>query len=312
MRRIVLRRILVSIPLIVAVSLLTFVLQSFIPGDAARTILGATGTPEQYEQLRNQLHLDLPLWSQYFDYMRGVVTGDFGTSIFSGVPVATSLVERLPVTLWLVGVATLLSAVIGVLLGVWAAVRGGVVRRVVDTTSVVLSALPNFWVGLLLISVFAVELAVLPATGYVSFFDSPSQWAASLILPWIALTIGGVAGISRLAQEGVSEALESDYIRTLRANGASHNSLLWKHALRNSSTSVLTVVGLLFVGTLSGSVVIENVFALPGLGSLAVTAVNQHDLPVVEGVAIAFTLLVVVANLIVDLLQAYLNPKVRT
>ena len=306
-----LRRILISIPLIVVVSLLTFVLQAFIPGNAAMTILGVTATRQQYQELDNQLHLNEPVWTQYVRYMSSAVRGNLGTSIFTGEPVLTSLLRALPVTLSLVCLATLLCAGAGVLLGMASAIRGGLVGRVVNTVSVLGFALPNFWVGLMLIYGLAIAVPLFPATGYVSFGVSPSEWLASLVLPALALGLGGIAGVAKMTQDGMLEALDSDYIRTLRACGASRWSVLWKHALRNASTSVLTVIGLIFVGMLSGSVVIENVFALPGLGSLAVSAVTQHDIPVVEGVAIAFTVLVIVSNTLIDFLQALLNPKVR-
>ncbi|WP_405970497.1 ABC transporter permease [Streptomyces sp. NBC_00988] len=311
MRNLLFRRLLVSVPLVLVVSLFTFVLQALIPGDVARTLLGTTGTQQQYEALRDNLHLNEPFWVQYGSYLDGLVHGRLGSSVFTGEAVTDSIAARLPVTLSLVGFGILLSALLGVLLGVWSAVRGGVVGKVVDFLAVVGFALPSFWFGLILISLFAVELPLFPASGYVPLLTSPGEWIASLVLPAVALAMGGVAGVAKMTQDGMVEAMSQDYIRTLRACGVSRRSLIWKHALKNSSTSVVTVLGLLFVGMLSGSIVVENIFSLPGLGSLAVSATSQHDVQVVQGVAITFTVLVVVVNVLADLVQGWLNPKVR-
>lgn len=311
MLKLLCRRLLISIPLVLVVSIITFVLQAAIPGDVARTLLGTTATQQQYETLRVSMHLNDPLWLQYGDYLRGVLHGNLGTSVFTGQSVTSAVLDRLPVTLSLVLTGTLVAVVAGVLLGVWSAVRGGTARKMVDIFSVVGFALPSFWLGLVLITIFAVDLGVLPASGYVPFGTSPVQWIESLVLPAAALALAGVAGVAKMTYNGMTETLRQDYIRTLRACGVSRRSVIWKHALRNSSTSVITVVGLMFVGMLSGSVVIENIFGIGGMGSLAVTAVAQHDIPIVQGVALAFTVLVVIVNVVTDLLQGWLNPKVR-
>ena len=312
MLRVILRRMLISIPLVLVVSLVTFVLQSFIPGDPARAILGPNGTPEQYEALRLGMHLDDPVLVQYGRYMSGLLHGDLGSSLFNQEPVAQSLANRFPVTLSLLIGSTVLCAVIGVLLGLLSVVLGGVMSKVVDVLSLLGLALPNFWVALLLVSAFAVAIPLFPAIGYVPFANSPNAWATSLVLPVIALSIGGLATVAKMTRDGIATALEKDYIRTLKACGISSRSLILKHALKNSGVSIVTVIGLTFVGALSGSVFVENVFSLPGLGSLVITATNQHDIPVIQGVALAFTLVVVVVNLLVDITYSWLNPKVRT
>ena len=312
MLRIITRRLLLSIPLLFIVSAITFVLAYFVPGDPALTLLGVNATPEQYEALRQALNLDQPLYQQYFTYLHGVLTGDLGRSIFTNQPVSQLIATRLPVTLSLIIAATLVSAAIGILFGVYSATRGSVSRGVVDVASLVGSALPNFWVGLVLISVFAVSLAWFPATGYVPFTDSASGWAASLTLPVVALAIGGIALIAKITRDSMLSTLRLDYIRTLRASGIGSRSIVWKHALRNAGLSVATVTGLTLISFIAGSVLIENVFVLPGLGNAVVMATNQHDIPVVQGIALVFTIIVIIVNLIVDIAYGVLNPKVRS
>lgn len=309
---IILRRLLISVPLLLLTSVITFVLQALIPGDAARAIVGIGGSTENYARVRQALHLDLPLYEQYARYLGNALHGDLGRSIFSGEPVVQTLATRVPVTLSLLLGATLLCALAGVLLGVVSAKGSGWFARLVDVLSLLGLALPNFWLALLLISAFAIAVPLLPAIGYTPFASSPVSWAASLVLPVVALSLGGVAQVAKITRDGLADAMQKDYIRTLRAAGVSEASLVWKHALKNSGVTIVTVLGLGFVGALSGSLFVENVFVLPGLGSLVNDATNQHDVPVIQGVALAYTLIVIVVNLLVDICYATLNPRVRT
>lgn len=311
MARLIVRRVLLSIPLLIVVTAITFVLQTLIPGDPARSLLGPSATPQQYQQLRAQLHLDQPVLVQYGEYLGGLVHGDLGRSIFTGENVATTLAGRLPVSLSLIIGGTVLALVIGILLGVLSATRGRVLARFIDVFSLVGGALPNFWVGLALASIFAVSLAILPATGYIPFASSPALWAQALVLPVIALGLSGIAMIAKVVRDGVATAMTQDFVRTLRAAGVPRRVLVWKHALRNSSVNLVTVVGVIFVASLSGSILVENVFVLPGLGSLAVSATARQDIPVIQGVAVAFTVITIVINLLVDISYGLLNPKVR-
>lgn len=306
------KRLLIAIPILFVTSVLTFLLQGLIPGDAARAIVGAQGTQAAYEQVRDQLHLNLPLWQQYLDYLGGIFHGDLGSSLFSGEPVLQTLSQRVPVTLSVIIGSTLLAAVVGVLLGAISAKVGGPLARFIDVLSLAGLALPNFWLALLLVSVFAIALPLLPATGYTPFSDDPGQWLASITLPVIALAIGGIAQIAKITRDGVADAMDQDYIRTLRSVGVSEPRLLWVHALKNSGVSIVTVIGLGFVGSLAGSLFVENVFVLPGLGALVNTATTQHDVPVIQGVALAYAVIVVLVNLVIDISYAFLNPKVRT
>ncbi len=311
MLRLVLRRLAISVPLILVVTLLTFLLQSVAPGDTARTILGINYTPQGYATLRHQLGIDQPVLVQYGHWLAGALRGDLGVSPISGLDVGVEITNRLGVTLSLIVAATVLAALIGIGLGALSAVREGWLGRAVDVLSLVGLGLPNFWLGLVLVSMFAVAIPLLPATGYVSIVDSPSEWALSLILPVLTLAVGAVAVVAKQSQDAMREALAQDFIETLRANGASTRSIIFRHALRNAAIPVVTVLGLVFVSLLSGTVLVEAVFAMPGLGGLAVQATTQHDLPMLQGVALTFTLIVVTVNLVVDLSYGWLNPRVR-
>lgn len=305
-------RLLISVPLLFGVSILTFVLVSLTPGDAARTILGTNGTPQQYAQLRHQLGLDQPLYAQYGHWVERVLHGNLGSSLFTGEPVTQALNERLSVTLSLIIGATALSALLGIGLGVLSALRTGSLGRLVDVLSLAGLALPNFWLGLLLVTLLAVKVHLFPATGYVPLNQSVGEWARALVLPVVTLMVGGVAVVAKQTRDSMLDVLRRDFIRTLRANGLPERSIIVKHALKNAAIPVVTVLGLIFVSLLSGTVLVESVFVLPGLGSLAVQTTNQHDIPVIQGVAVYFTLIVVTVNLLVDLTYGWLNPKVRS
>ncbi|MFC0531660.1 ABC transporter permease [Phytohabitans kaempferiae] len=311
MLRLILRRVLLSVPLIFAVSILTFVLQELAPGDTAQTILGDNYTEESYDYLRHRLGLDQPMHERYLDWLAGALRGDLGVSAISGLDVGHQIAARMGVTVSLAVAATTVSAIVGVALGVVSAVRGGLLGRAVDVLSLIGFATPAFWLGLVLVSVFAVEWRILPATGYVPLTTSVGGWLASLVLPVAALTSSAVATIAKQTRDGMLSALSRDFVHTLRANGATEASIIFRHALRNAAIPVVTVIGLLFVGLMTGVVVIEVTFGMPGLGSLALTAITRHDLPMVQGIVIAFTLIVVVGNLLVDLTYGWLNPKAR-
>jgi peptide/nickel transport system permease protein len=312
MLRVIAHRVLVSIPLLFVVSALSFVLISFTPGDAAHQILGTDAPPEAYPKLRHELGLDLPLYEQYWRWLEDAVTGDLGTSLFSPEQVSTLIGDRVPVTLSLIIGSVLASVLLGVALGVFSALRGGAAGRAADAVSLIGFALPEFWVGVTLIVLFAVKLGWFPATGYVPLAQSPWEWLRSLILPVTALSLGAIAAIAKQTREAMLDALASEHIRMAWANGIPRRSIVFKHALRNASLPIVTVVGLLAIGLLGGTIVVENVFALPGLGGLAVTAATQHDLPLIQGIAVCFTIVVVIINLIVDLAYGWLNPRVRT
>lgn len=309
----VLRRwLLMAVPLVFAVSALTFVLVSLVPGDAARAILGVGGTPASYRALRRQLGLDQPLWLQYWHWLDRALHGDLGTSIQSAAPVSHEIATRLSVTLTLVGGAALVATVVGVSLGVASAVRGGAAARLVDVLSLLGLAVPAYWLGLLLVLLFAVKVHLLPATGYVPFGQSPAQWVQSLVLPVATLGFGSSAPIAKQTRDGVLSELNRPYVTALRARGLSERRIVLQHVLRNAATPVLSVLGLMVTGLFGGTVLVETVFVLPGLGSLAVTATAEHDIPVIQAVAVVFTVLVVAVNLVLELAYAAVDPRVRT
>ncbi len=297
--------------LLLVVSSLTFVLLSFIPGSVATALYGLSATPAQLAQISRKLGFDRPLYTQYWDWLDKALHGNLGDSLLNGQSVVQILNGRLVVTLTLVIATVLVVSVVGGGLGVLTALRGGWVARVVDRLSWLGLGLPNFWVALLLVSVFSVAFRLLPTQGYVAFATSPSQWAESLILPVVSLSVGPLAVVMKQARASMVEELSREYVRTLRAAGVSERAIVLRHALRNAAPPTLTVLGLVFVGLLGGTVVVESVFNLPGLGSLAVSSVPVHDLPVIEGVVLYFTIIVIIVNLLLDILYVWLNPKVR-
>lgn len=302
-------RLLWSIPLLFCVTALTFVLTALIPGDAARTILGTNTDPAAYAQIRSQLNLDRPLLSQYLDWLGHAVRGDLGASLFSGEPVTSILNSRLEVSLSLILCTTLVCGLLGVGLGLASALRGGALARIIDGASMLGMSLPTPWLGLVLVLVFTIGLGALPATGYVPIEVSAGGWLTSLILPVVCLALGGLAMIARQTRGAVIDVLGRDYVRALRAAGLPAHRILLRHVLKNAVAPVVTTMSLLVIGLLSGTVVVEQLFALPGLGQVAVSATAQHDLPVLEGVVVYFTLLVVAFNLIADVVNSWLDPR---
>ncbi len=310
MLRLVLRRLAWSVPLLLVATVVSFLFVGLLPGDTARSLLGANATQEQVNAVRVELGLDQPLWEQYWHWLQGAVHGDLGNSLLSHQPVTALLNGRLEPSLSLIVGSTLVAAVVGTALGVRGA-RRGALGRAVDVVSLVGIAVPNFWLGLVLIVLFAVQWSLLPPTGYVPLVDGPAQWLTSIVLPVVTLAVPAMAIIAKQTRDAVSTALDKPFVRTLRAAGVSERSIVYRHALKNAAVPVLTVVGLVLVGALSGTIAVESIFAIPGLGSTAVQATGSHDLPLIQGVVVYFTLIVIAVNLLVDLAYGYVNPKVR-
>jgi peptide/nickel transport system permease protein len=311
MTMVVIRRLLMSVVLIFVSTATIFVLMSFVPGDAAQAILGENATPQSVEYLRQQLGLDQPLWTQYANWVVGLLHGDLGTSIYSGEPVTRLLMARLGVTMSLMIGSTVVIAVLGVIIGLASALREGWVGRLIDSLSLVGFALPSFWIAIVLVAVFAVALRWFPATGYVPPAAGVGPWLNSLILPVAAMSLSGITVAAKQMRDSARTELERDYVRVLRSTGVSETRIVLLHVLRNASIPTTTIIGLMAVGALSGAVFIENVFVLPGLGSLVTSAATRHDLPVILGVGVAFTVIVIVINLVVDLAYSSLDPRVR-
>ncbi|HEY0692075.1 MAG TPA: ABC transporter permease [Kribbella sp.] len=299
-----------SLVLLFTVTVLTFVLASLAPGDAVQAVLSdqANPTPMQYEQVRHQLGLDQSLPEQYWHWLTNVLHGNLGTDLFSGQPVADTLNGQLGTSLSIIIVTLVVAAILGVGAGVVSAVRGGVIGRALEVATAIGFAVPNFWLALVLIEVFAVSIPLFPATGYVPLAENPAGWALSIALPVITLAAGSTTFIARQTRDSMMRVLAKDFIIALRAHGLPMRSIVFKHALRNAALPVVTTLGLMFIGLLGGTVFIENVFAIAGIGQQAVNASLTHNLPMIEGVALYFAVIVVVVNLLVDISYRILSP----
>jgi peptide/nickel transport system permease protein len=311
MLRLITHRLLWSIPLIFVVTFLTFFLNALAPGDLAQIMLQGEGTPEQVAELRARLGLDQPLLVQYGAWVGQALQGNLGVSAFTGENVTDLINSRIGVTLSIMAGVFVICLIAGVSLGVLSALRGGFVGRFIDVLSLGGQIFPSFWVALVFISIFAVSLGWFPATGYTPFADSPSMWAAGLVLPVFAVALDSITGIAKQTRDSMSDVMARDFIRSLRASGLPAASIIFKHALRNASLPLVTVMGLVMVGAISSTVFVEKVFVLPGMGSLAVQATQQFDIQLLQGVTLYFTLLTIIINLVVDLSYGWLNPKVR-
>jgi peptide/nickel transport system permease protein len=307
----VMRRLSSGIALIVVITSITYLLLYLSGGDIARGILGEQATAETVALKQQELGLDQPLLTRFGDWLGNAVQGDLGVSWFTGQPVVEAITSRLAVTLSLIIGATILTAVIAVVLGVIAATRRGWADRSVQVLSVVGFAVPGFLVAVGLVLVFAINLGWFKPTGYVPFSESPSGWLSSITLPVIALAVGSIAGVAAQIRGSVIDSLRMDYVRTLRSRGLSERSVIYKHVLRNAAGPALSVLAIQFVGLLGGAIIVEQIFAIPGLGQVAVGATQQRDIPLVMGLVLVTVVIVVVLNLLVDLLQGWLNPKVR-
>ena len=308
----VIRRLASGVVLIVVLTSLTYLLLYLSGGDIARGILGQSATPETVELKKQELGLDQPLLQRFGDWVSGALHGDLGSSWFTGQPVTEAISSRLSVTLSLVIGATVLTAVVAVVLGIVAATRRGWADRSVQVLAVLGLRRPR-----------------LPGGGWVWSWSSRSTWAgssppatpsspsrrsgwlSSITLPVIALSLGSIAGVAAQIRGSMIDALRLDYVRTLRSRGLSERRVVYKHVLRNAAGPALSVLAIQFVGLLGGAVIMEQIFAIPGLGQIAVGATAQRDIPLVMGLVLVMAVIVVLLNLVVDLLQGWLNPKVR-
>lgn len=308
----ILRRLLLVVPLVLLISFAVFSLTFLIPGDPAREILGPAASAGAVAHLRRQLGLDQPLVVQYWHWLMNASHGNLGRSILKNTPVSTEIAHRFPVTFSIAVGALAVTALLGVPLGVLAGTRpGSVADRVVTIATSVLLAVPDFWLATLLILLFSVKLGVLPAIGYVPLTQSPAGWLSHLLLPWLAAGTGGAATLARQLRSALADSLEQDYVRTAHAKGVRGSVVVLKHALKNAAITPMTVVGIMFAYTLGGTVVLEYIFSIPGMGQYFFQALNGRDVPVIQGVTLLVALTFVVVNLVVDILYAYLNPRVR-
>jgi peptide/nickel transport system permease protein len=307
-----LRRLLSAIPVLFIVSLISFGLMRLIPGDPAASIAGPSATPAQIDQLRRDLGLDEPLLMQLLHYYQGLLQGDFGKSLLLGKGVLAATLERLPVTIGLSLYALVLTLLIGVTSGIIAALRQNTwVDQVAMMIAMLGISIPNFFLGLLMIIFFAVQLGWLPSGGYVPFSQDPLGWLRSTTMPAISLALLQAGLLARITRSGMLEVLRQDYVRTARAKGLPERQVILKHALANALIPIVTVVGIIISLLLSGAVVTEALFSLPGMGQLLTQAVLSRDYPMVQGGLLLVTTFLVVVNILVDILYALIDPRVR-
>lgn len=300
----IVKRILVMIPTLFVVILIIFILVNITPGDPARMMLGNSATQEQVDELNHKLHMDEPVMLRYIYYIRDALRLDFGTSFRTGQPAFAELLPKVPVTFIIAFSTAFLSFAIGVPLGIVAALKE---HTLVDSTltviTLVISAIPSFWLALILIIVFSVKLGWLPSSG----LGSPLHY----VLPVLSLAAGGVSSYVRITRSNMQEAMRQDYIKTARSKGASKARVVVVHALRNALILVAHSAAMNFVALMGGSMLTETIFGLPGIGSTILQAVNNKDIPIIMASTIFVTLILMIGMLLVDVLSAFLDPRIK-
>jgi peptide/nickel transport system permease protein len=306
------RRLLYLVPVLVAVSLLTFLIASLLPGDLAYVILGDQATPEKVEALRHDMGLDQPILIRYLGWLGHILQGDFGRSFRTGQTVLQAVGERLPVSLELMILSELLGLLIGVPLAiVCAAKSGGAFDRFMTSTAFGMLSVPTFLSAILLIYLFAVELHWLPATGYVPLSEDPIGNLRFFVLPALTLALAEWPGIMRVLRSDLITTLQEDYIALARAKGLTPRRILFVHALKPSSLTLVTITGINIGRLIGGAVIVESIFALPGIGRLLVGAIGTRDLVILQGVVLLVAAGFVIMNFVVDMLYAVLDPRIR-
>jgi peptide/nickel transport system permease protein len=306
------RRLLVTIVVLLLVSIISFTIMQLVPGDPAVVMAGLAATSDQIQAIREQFGLDQPFYVQLLRWYAGIAVGNMGESITLGRSVTQALMERLPATIALASVAFVLTVVLGIGAGIIAAVRQNTwIDQAIMSVAVIGVSVPSFWLGLIFIIVFAVMFDWLPAGGYVPFSESPSQWLTSLLLPAISLALLQIGLLARITRSAMVETLRQDFIRTAKSKGLPTWMVVGKHALKNVMVMVITVIGIIFSLMLSGSVVIETVFSIPGLGRLMASAILTRDYPLIQGGLLITAAMFVIINLIVDVLYAWVDPRIR-
>ena len=308
----ILHRLASAVLVVFLVTIISFSVMSLVPGDPASVVAGANATPDEIEAIRIQLGLHLPYHERLVNWVFGLLQGDLGNSILLQRTVAEAVAERLPVTLALSAYAMILTLVAGVSLGVFAAVRqNSWVDQLCMTVALLGVSLPNVWLAILFVMFFSVYLGWFPTGGYVPFDQDVWRALVALTLPAVALALTQIGLLARMARSSMLEVLRQDYVQTARAKGLPRWSVVGKHALKNVMIPLVTVFGIILSLSLSGTVVIETVFGLPGVGSLVVNAVLRRDYPVIQGGLLLTASALVLVNLVVDLLYAWLDPRVR-
>jgi peptide/nickel transport system permease protein len=312
--RLILHRLLGLLPVLLIVSFAVFCLLALVPGDPAVTLAGGVNaTPAEIAKVRVELHLNDPLLVQYWHWLTAALRGNLGTSLSTGQSVAQQIAARFPVTFGLVVAAAIVSLVVGIPLGILSGVRpGGSVDIGARAFSTLGLAIPSFWLAVLLVSIFAVHWKIFPPTGYVSITSSFTGWLQCIVLPSVTLGLLVAASVARQLRAALIDTLESPYIRAAWAKGGTRRSVVLRHGLKNAAMPAITVFGVQIGYLLGGAVIVEQIFSIPGLGSYMLTGITEHDLPVVQGVAIVFVLFQMATSLLVDISYGFLNPRVRS
>lgn len=312
MPRYLLNRLWQSAITLILASIIVFVGVRAIPGDPALAMAGEEADPEALAAIRSKLGLDQPIFVQYVTFLLNMLRGDFGASVRTGTPVSDLIATTLPVTLWLSGYAILIAVIVGIASGVIAErFRGRWPEWVANFFSIIGLSVPNFWLGILAIMYLSVTLGWFPASGYVPILENPIMGIYYLTLPAIILGVSLAAVIMRQTRASMMESMGSDYVRTARAKGLGRFRILFRYGLRNSLIVVVTIVGLQLGGLISGAVVTERIFGLPGFGKLALDAVFTRDYPVIQAVVLIVTIAYILINLAVDVLYSVINPRIR-
>jgi peptide/nickel transport system permease protein len=313
----IIRRILLAILVLIMVTLIVFFLMRLLPGDPLIIYMGQSAqtqamAEEQIIQLRHQFGLDLPLPVQYFRWLGGIVTGDFGTSIFYHEEVGKLLAERLPKTIYIGFLSLVFGALVGIIIGLWAGVkRGKWPDKIITPLTYVGITIPVFWLGILMIYFFGLKLHWLPISGYTSPFDDFWQSSRQLVMPVICSSLFAIAANARQMRSSMLETIGQDYIRTAWSKGLTERVIIVKHALKNSLIPVITLVGMGVGGILGGSVLIETVFSIPGVGRLMVSSIFGQDYVVVQAITFVISVSILLMNLLVDLSYGWFDPRIR-
>lgn len=313
MIRYIIKRILSMIPSLLLTSILVFSFVHLIPGDPAITMLGDTATEEQLEVLREEMGLNQPLTTQYVIWLGKLLRGDMGNSIFQNRPVLTCIMESSETSILLSVMAMILILCISIPVGILSAVKANSwIDQTISSTAMFFASVPAFWLGLNLMLLFAVKLMLLPSSGFPSIASS-GDWSniRYLILPSVAIAIPNTAQIVRMTRSSMLDVIKEDYVRTAHSKGLTENQVYVKHVFRNSLIAVVSSLGIVFASLISGTVVTESVFALPGLGHLLITSINLRDYPLIQGIILVIAMIFMAINLIVDIINAKLDPRIR-
>ncbi|MGL4445153.1 MAG: ABC transporter permease [Alsobacter sp.] len=312
MARYALKRLLQMIPLLLLVSLISFGLIKLVPGDPAVVMGGSNATPAEIDAIRRNLGLDQPVWQQLVSFYANLARGDLGRSLLLGQPVAEALIERAPVTLWISLYSLILTVVVGMATGIVAALRHNTwVDQVVSIIALIGVSLPNFWLGLMMIVLFSVWLGWLPTGGYVAPSADVVGFLRTATMPALALAFLQIGLLTRITRSTMLDVLGQDYIRTARAKGLPETTVVLKHALANVMIPVITVIGLILSVLLSGSIIVETIFSVPGIGSLLGNAILRRDYPMIQGGLLFVAAGLMLLNLVVDILYGVFDPRVR-